>query len=60
MASGMHIVQGNGQVYRIYTPQGIVVAELFMGQDGQIFKDTEALKAIAKIMAMRWNVNGKQ
>ncbi len=60
MASGMHIVQGNGQFYRIFTPQGIEVADLFMGQDGQIFKDTEALKAIAKIMAMRWNVNGKQ
>lgn len=57
MVYGMHVVQNGGQVYSIYTPQGIQVAQLFMGQDGQIFQDAEALKLIARILAKRWGVS---
>lgn len=57
MVYGMCVVQNGGQVYSIYTPQGIQVAQLFMGQDGQIFQDAECLKLIARILAKRWGVS---
>ncbi len=42
MMSGMYVVQ-RGQQYAIFTPQGIQVGYLFLGQDGQYAKDVAAL-----------------
>lgn len=60
MVYGMNVVQDGGQYYSIYTPQNIKVAQLFMGQDGQLFQDAECLKLIARIMAKRWGVPQKK
>ena len=35
MMNGLVVIQ-NGQFYSIYTPQGIQIAQVFMGADGQI------------------------
>ena len=34
MMNGM-LVEQNGQYYSVYTPNGIMVAQVFMGNDGQ-------------------------
>lgn len=46
----------NGQVYYIYTPQGILIAQLFMGQDGQYARDVQTLTAVGRAMAKRWDI----
>ncbi len=56
MVAGVHVVQGDNQFYSIYTPQGILICQLQMPCDGQIFRDAEALKLIARIMSRRWGV----
>lgn len=54
--SGKLIMRQNGQVYYIYTPQGILIAQLFMGQDGQYAKDVQTLTAVGRAMAKRWDI----
>lgn len=54
MVNGVHVVQNGGQMYSVYTPQGIQIAQIFMGSDNQIFRDAEALKIICKVLARRW------
>ena len=56
MMSGMYVVQ-RGQQYAIFTPQGIQVGYLFLGQDGQYAKDVATLGPITKALAKRWGVN---
>lgn len=51
------IMRQNGQVYSIYTPQGILIAQLFMGYDGQYARDVQALTAVGKAMARRWDIS---
>lgn len=46
-------------MYYIYTPQGILIAQLFMGCDGQYFKDTQTLTTVGRAMAKRWGLSGK-
>lgn len=48
------IMRQDGQVYYIYTPQGILIAQLFMGYDGQYAKDVQTLTAIGRALAKRW------
>lgn len=55
MMYGLHIVQ-RGQAYYIFTPQGEQIGLLFMGYDGQYFKDVIAIKTIAKAMSERWGI----
>lgn len=50
------IMRQNGQVYYIYTPQGILIAQLFMGQDGQYARDVQCLTAVGRAMAKRWDI----
>ena len=45
-----------GRVYSIYTPQGILIAQVFMGYDGQYARDAKCLDAIGRIMAKRWGL----
>lgn len=55
MMNGLYVEQ-QGQFYKIYTPQGILVAQVFMGADGQIVQDVLALKVITKALQKRWRV----
>lgn len=50
------ILRQNGQMYYIYTPQGILIAQLLMGYDGQYAKDVQALNAVGRAMAKRWGI----
>ena len=50
------IVTQNGQFYSVYIPQGIKIAELFLGADGQYAKDVISLGRITKELANRWDV----
>ena len=58
MINGLY-VQQRGQQYAIFTPQGIQIGLLFLGQDGQYAKDVAALGPITKALAKRWGVNPK-
>ena len=49
-------VQQSGQYYAIYTPQGIQIALIFLGQDGQFTKDAIVLGAVTKALAKRWGI----
>lgn len=57
--NGMYVEQ-NGQFYTIYTPNGIMVAQIFMGNDGQFLLDSRCMGAITKLMAGRWRVSNKK
>ena len=56
MMNGMYVVQ-QGQQYAIYTPQGIQVGYLFLGQDGQYARDVAVLQPITKALAKRWGIH---
>ena len=55
MMNGLY-VQQSGQHYAIYTPQGIQIALLFLGQDGQYVRDVELLNPVTKALARRWGI----
>ena len=48
------IMRQSGQTYYIYTPQGILIAQLFMGYDGQYARDVQTLTAVGRALAKRW------
>ena len=56
MMNGLYIKQ-DGQFYSIYTPQGILIAQVFMGADNQIWKDLASLKVISATLKKRWNIS---
>ncbi len=53
-------VQQRGQFYSVFTEQGILIAQIFMGADGQFAKNVIALSLITKALAKRWGVQKKQ
>ena len=53
---GLYLHQ-QGQVYSIYTPQGILIAQVFMGYDGQYARDVAVLQPITKALAKRWGIH---
>ena len=55
MFNGLYVGQER-QFYTIVTPQGITIAQIFLGQDGQYMRDVEVINKITKILAARWNV----
>lgn len=57
--SGLQLKQV-GQMYYIYTPQGILIAQVFLGQDGQYFKDVPCINAIGRALAKRWDIPVKK
>lgn len=59
MMNGLIVCQ-QGQQYAIYTPQGIQIAMLFMGADGQIAQDVLALAPITKALAKRWGISSNK
>lgn len=54
------IVEQNGQYYSVYTPNGIMVAQVFMGSDGQFLLDAKCMEVITKLMARRWRISNKK
>ena len=56
MMNGLYIKQ-NGQFYSIYTPQGILVAQVFLGADSQFVQDVLTLKIISKALQKRWHIS---
>ena len=59
MINGLFVRQV-GQQYLIYTPQGIQVGYVFLGQDGQYAKDVVVLNAVTKALAKRWGLSDKK
>ena len=58
--SGLSVVQiPHSQSYGVYTPQGIQIAQVWMGQDGQLAYDLVALGYICKALAKRWDIKAK-
>lgn len=57
--SGLQLKQV-GQMYYIYTPQGILIAQVFLGQDGQYAKDVLCLNVIGRALAKRWGIPAKK
>lgn len=55
MMNGLFVIQKE-QHYAIYTPQGIQIAYLFLGQDGQYARDVELLNPVTKALAKRWGI----
>lgn len=48
------VMKQDGQLYYIYTPQGILIAQIFMGYDGQYAKDVQCWGTIGRALAKRW------
>lgn len=57
--NGLFVCQ-QGQAYSIYTPQGIQIAHIWMGQDGQVAFDVATLAPICKTLAKRWGINNNK
>ena len=58
--SGKLIMHQEGQTYYIYNPNGILIAQIFTGCDGQYAKDVECLNGVGRALAKRWGLtNGK-
>ena len=51
------VMRQNGQVYYLYTPNGILVATLYMGNDLQYARDVQCLSSVGKAMAKRWGLS---
>ena len=56
--NGLYICQ-QGQAYAIYTPQGIQIALVWMGNDYQIAHDIKTLAPICKSLSVRWGISKK-
>lgn len=56
--SGM-VVQQNGQLYSVYTPNGALVSQVFCGYDQQYLLDAKVMQLVCRILAKRWNVATK-
>lgn len=55
-AGGVFYRQIGPQLYELYTHNGIVVGQVYMGNDGQYVLDAKVLEAIKKLMARRWGL----
>lgn len=59
LMNGLYVFQ-NGQWYQICTPQGLVIAQIYTGADGQMMQDALALNIITKALGKRWGIPSKQ
>ncbi len=57
--SSMTIQQSNNE-YRIWTPQGICIAQIIMPPDGQWLADSKVLEVICKALSYRWGCTKKK
>lgn len=59
MVNNLYIEQ-QGQFYTVYTPNGMMIAQIFLGNDGLFLLDARCMEAITKILARRWNISDKK
>ena len=59
MLNGLFVRQV-GQQYLIYTPQGIQVGYVFLGQDGQYAKSVVVLNAVRQRLSQAWGLSDKR
>ncbi len=50
------IVRQSGNMYEVYTPQGILVLVISLPNDMQFIKDAAVLDVCCKVLAGRWGV----
>ena len=53
------IVQQQGQLYSIYTPNGMLVCQTYLGNDGAFLLDAKCVQYMCKLLARRWNISSK-
>lgn len=53
------VVQQNGQLYSIFTPNGVMVCQVYMGNDGAFLLDAKCVQYLCKLLARRWNISNK-
>lgn len=53
------IVQQNGQIYSVYTPNGILVCQVCCGYDQMYLLDAKVMQYICRVLARRWNISTK-
>ena len=47
------------QVYNVFTPNGVWIAQIYMGNDNQYLLDAKVMDYICRALARRWNVGKK-
>lgn len=50
------VVHQEGQMYHIFTAQGIQIAQVFTGFDCQYARDVQCINAIGRALAKRWDI----
>jgi len=50
------IVSQNGQYYSVAIPNGLVIAQIYTGNDGAFLLDAKCLDYITKLLAKRWHL----
>ena len=56
---GKLVIRQDGQMYYIFTPQGIQIAQIWLGCDGQYALDVQCINAIGRALAKRWGLLDK-
>ena len=56
---GKLVIRQDGQMYYIFTQQGIQIAQVWLGCDGQYAQDVPCINAIGRALAKRWGLLDK-
>lgn len=49
------MVEGNHQLYSIYTPNGgTMICQVYMGNDQQYLLDAKCMEKLTRLLALRW------
>ena len=59
MMNGLYVDQ-QGQFYSVYLPNRVLIAQVYMGNDGMFLLDAKCMEAITKLLGRRWNVENKK
>lgn len=49
-------LEQRGNILRVFTPQGVPIADISMPLDGQQMNDYQCMNIITKALAIRWGV----
>lgn len=50
------IVQQSGQFYSIMHPNGVMLMQVYMGNDGNFMLDAKCIEKLTLLMARRWHL----
>ncbi|OUO26213.1 hypothetical protein B5F88_19240 [Flavonifractor sp. An306] len=57
---GLEVIEIPGtQGYIVFTKQGLRIAQIWLGQDGQKMQDAITMGFICKALAKRWDIKAK-